>query len=111
MNSEKNRHFDPDNEEKDLGKTWMLTNGTLMAKVDADTKAAIIREAEFAHLYYLDVVDILKIDGESCGMIIEKEFSTLTMGHLVEDHGLLASADGEWIEGDRPCLEYCLAHM
>jgi hypothetical protein len=111
MTSELNKLLVDDDEEKDLGKTWMLTNGSLMANVDADTKAAIIREAEFAHLYYLDVVSILKIEGESCGMIIEKEFSTLTMGHLVEDHGLLASADGEWIEGDRPCLDYCLARI
>lgn len=111
MTLEQNKPFDPDSEEKDLGSTWMLTNGTLMANVDAETKDVIIREAEFAHLYYLDVVDILKIGGESCGMIVEKEFSTLTMGHLVEDHGLLASAEGEWIEGDRPCLDYCLARI
>lgn len=106
-----NSDFDPDSEEKDLGETWMLTNGTVMANVDADTKAAIIREIEFAHLYFLDVVSILNIDRESSGMIIEKQFSTLTVSHLVEDHGLLASAEGEWIEGRRPCLEYCLARL
>lgn len=103
--------FDPDAEEKDLGDTWMLTNGTLMANVDADTKAAIIREVEFAHQYYMDVVSILKIDGQSSGMIIEKEYSTLTIGHLIADHEFLASADGEWIEGERPCLDYCLARL
>ncbi|MGL4401972.1 MAG: hypothetical protein ACRCXD_19090 [Luteolibacter sp.] len=101
----------PDSEEKDLGETWMLTNGTVMSNVDAETKAAIIREVEFAHLYFLDIINILKIDGNTAGMIIEKEFSTLTIAHLVEDHGLLASAEGEWIEGRRPCLEYCLARI
>ncbi len=111
MNLETTTQFDPDAGEKDLGQTWMLTNGTLMGNVDADTKAAIIREVEFAHLYYLDVVSILKIEEETSGMIIEKEYSTLTMGHLIADHGLLASGDGEWIEGDRPCLEYCLARI
>lgn len=101
----------PDPEEKDLGETWMLTNGTLMSNVCADTKAAIIREVEFAHLYFLDIINILDLDRDSAGMIIEKEFSTLTMTHLVEDHGLLASAEGEWIEGEKPSLEYCLARI
>lgn len=105
------RQFGADNSAKDVGKTWMLTNGTLLANVDPTTHKSIIKEVEFAHLYYQDVCKILKIDESVGGMIVEKQHSTLVMANFVTEHGNLVSADGEWIEGADNYFDYCLARI
>lgn len=105
------REYNTDQSNKDLGKTWMLTNGTLLANVDSHTSASIIKEVEFAHLYYLDVCTILGLNEDSGGLIVEKRQSTLMMGNFFSEHGVLVSAEGEWIEGDATCFDYCLARL
>jgi hypothetical protein len=103
--------FDLHSKNKDLGKTWMLTNGTLLANVDSRTGAEIIKEVEFAYLYYIDLCKILEIGESSGGMIVEKQQSTLIMGNFTAEHGLLSSAEGEWVEGAGVCFDYCLARI
>ena len=103
--------FDPEHRSKDLGKTWMLTNGTLLANIESPTCKLIVKEVEFAYLYYLDVSKILGVCGSQGGMIIEKKNSTLMMGSFVTEHELLISAEGEWIGDNTNCFDYCLARI
>lgn len=111
MESDVRDEYNADRKDKDLGKTWMLTNGTLLANVDSSTKTSIINEVEFAYLHYLDIFKILEIDGSSGGMIVEKQHSTLIMGNFIEEHNLLVSAEGEWIEEVETCFDYCLSRI
>ena len=111
MNSDVGNQYNADRKEKDLGKTWMLTNGTLLANVDPSTKTSIINEVEFAYLHYLDILKILNIDGSVGGMIVERQQSTLIMGNFIEEHNLLVSAEGELIEEGETCFDYCLARI
>jgi hypothetical protein len=103
--------FDPENRKKDLGKTWMLTNGTILSNIDPKTCKTLVKQVEFAHLYYLDVCNILEVDGDSGGMIIERQNSTLMMGSFVTEHETLISAEGEWVEGAIDSFDYCLARI
>lgn len=111
MESDTGNQSDANRMEKDLGKTWMLTNGTLLANVSSSTKTSIINEVEFAYLHYLDIVTLLKIDGSAGGMIVEKKHSTLIMGNFIEERNLLVSAEGEWIEDGETCFDYCLSRV
>ena len=103
--------FNPSSKGKDIGKTWMLTNGTLLSKVEIATSKSIIKEVEFAYLYFSDVCKILGFDGSEGGVIVEKKHSSLVMGNFASEHGNLVSADGEWIEGAEDCFDYCLARI
>jgi hypothetical protein len=96
---------------KDLGETWLLTNHTLFSNLNASAKAYILREVELAHRYFVEISDILKIEGIAGGVIIESESSTLTIGNFGMDKGKLITADGEWIEDIKPSFDYCLARM
>lgn len=103
--------FDPEHRKKDLGKTWMMTNGTVLANIEPETCRQIVKQVEFAYLYYIDVCGILQENGNSGGMIIERQKSTLMMGSFVTEHEVLVSAEGEWVEGDTDCFDYCLARI
>ena len=111
MESDVHNQYNAGRKDKDLGKTWMLTNGTLLANIDSSTKTSIINEVEFAYLHYLDIVKLLNIEGSAGGMIVEKRHSTLIMGNFIEEHNLLVSAEGEWIEQGETCFDYCLSRI
>lgn len=100
--------FNIDQNSKDLGKTWMLTNGTLLANIDSQTAALIIKEVEFAHLYYLDVCKILNLNENLGALVVGKRQSMLVMRNFVSERGVLVSAEGELIEGDSAYFDYCL---
>lgn len=103
--------FDPEQRKKDLGKTWMLTNGTILSNIEPKTCRSIVKQVEFAYLYYLDINNILGMSGDSGGMIIERKNSTLMMGSFVTENEALISAEGEWVEGSVDCFDYCLARI
>lgn len=103
--------FDPDRVIKDLGKTWMLTNGTLLANLDSTTSRSIVKEVEFAYMYYEDVCKILGEDRNSGGIIIERHSSTLMMSSFVTEHDRLISAEGEWVGDNTSCFDYCLTRV
>jgi hypothetical protein len=96
---------------KDLGETWLLTNQTLFANLNASAKAYIVKEVELAHLYFTEISEILKVEDTGGGVIIESETSTLTIGNFGRANGRLTTADGEWIEDVKPSFDYCLARM
>jgi hypothetical protein len=96
---------------KDLGETWLLTNQTLFANLNASAKAYIVREVELAHRYFTEIAEILNVTEPEGGVILESENSTLTIGNFGVENGTLTTADGEWIEDAKPSFDYCLARM